>query len=91
MSRMTVYRPESLYLDTGCEDAGVSSCLSCPLAKCVEDMTLEELRAFRRGRRDQEKVRVIEDERLSVEEAAARFGITTRTVWRILERNRAQN
>ena len=87
LDKVNGYRPVSHYRDTGCKDAGVTSCLDCPLPKCVEDMTFEELKAFRRERHDSERVRVIWEEGLSVEEAASKFGITQRTVWRIIARS----
>ena len=70
------FRPESHYKDTGCKDAGVPSCLDCPLPTCVEEMSSAELAAFRREKRDAVKVRAIGEEGLSVAEASARFGIT---------------
>ena len=33
--------------DTGCKDAGVSSCLDCPLPKCTADMTVLEINQLR--------------------------------------------
>ena len=75
------------YRDSGCQEAGVSSCLDCPLPWCVEEMTAAEraaLAARHREKRDAERVRVIREEGLSVEDAAERFSITSRTVWRIL-------
>ena len=77
------FRPESHYRDTGCKDAGVPSCLDCPLPRCVEEMSNAELAAFRRERKWQEWARTIRAESLPVEEAAERFGVTVRTIYRV--------
>ena len=87
---MTAYRSDR-YRDSGCQEAGVSSCLDCPLPRCVEEMTAAEraaLAARHREKWDVERVRVIREEGLSVEDAAERFSISPRTVWRILARTR---
>ena len=68
--------------DTGCADAGVTSCLVCPLPKCVEEMTLRELARLRRWKRYGEMAREMREEGLSVEEAAGKFRLTARTVYR---------
>ena len=74
--------------DTGCADAGVSSCLVCPLPVCVEEMTASELAAFRLRKRDGDVLRQMRDRGLSVNETARHFDLTERTVWRILARSR---
>ena len=53
------FRPGSHYKDAGCRDAGVTSCLDCPLPKCIEEMSGAELMALRREKRDSAKVRAI--------------------------------
>ena len=73
------------YEDTGCEAS--PSCLNCPLPRCKYD----DLAWYQRNRRlakDFQMMYIIERERLSVEEAAERFSITVRTVFRILRRCR---
>ena len=77
------FRPESHYKDTGCRDAGVTSCLDCPLPKCVEEMSASERAVFRRERKWREWARTIRAESLPVEEAAERFGVTVRTIYRV--------
>ena len=77
--------PESHYEDDGCEVA--ASCLACPLPRCKYD----DMRWYERNRRLANDLRitaVIEREGLSAEEAAARFAITKRTVFRVLRRSR---
>ena len=77
--------PEPHYADDGCEVA--ASCLACPLPRCKYD----DIRWYERNRRlanDLRMTAVIEREGLSAEEAAARFGITKRTVFRVLRRSR---
>ena len=77
--------PDSYYADDGCEVA--ASCLACPLPRCKYD----DIRWYERNRRlanDLRMTAVIEREGLSAEEAAARFAITKRTVFRVLRRSR---
>ena len=77
--------PDPYYADDGCEVA--SSCLACPLPRCKYD----DIRWYERNRRlanDLRMTAVIEREGLSAEEAAARFAITKRTVFRVLRRSR---
>ena len=81
---------EDIYRDTGCEVS--PSCLRCPLPVCKYDLpkhqrpeaVLEE-RSRKHGRRAQE---IAEGYRggESVEELAARFGVSVRTVYRALSR-----
>ena len=74
------------YEDTGCEAS--DSCLNCPLPKCKHD----DPAWYQRNRRlakDFHVMYTIERDRLSMEEAAERFSITVRTVFRILQRCRA--
>lgn len=76
---------DSYYADDGCEVA--ASCLACPLPRCKYD----DIRWYERNRRlanDLRMTAVIEREGLSAEEAAARFAITKRTVFRVLRRSR---
>jgi hypothetical protein len=69
--------------DEGCEL--FSSCLNCPLPKCVED----EPRGQQRLRMTARKGRMAEMRRRgkSVKEIAVIFGVSKRTVQRALRRN----
>ena len=73
------------YVDTGCEVS--DSCLDCPLPKCRYDDPAWYLRN-RRLARDFRIVQTMQQEALSIEDTAERFGITNRTVFRILQRCR---
>ena len=73
------------YRDTGCDL--FHSCLSCPRARCKYDDPAEAQRE-RAMMQDRQKVRLMEREGWTVEEAAERFGVTARTVHRILARTR---
>ena len=73
------------YEDTGCEVS--DSCLDCPLPMCRYDDPAWYNRN-RRLARDFRIVRAMQQESLSVEETAARFSITARTVFRIIQRCR---
>ena len=82
---MTVEPSIDHYEDTGCEVA--EACLGCPLPRCkFDDMAWYS--KYRRMARDLRIMSVIQNEELSVSEAAARFRITKRTVFRILKRCR---
>ncbi len=73
------------YEDTGCEVS--ASCLTCPLPQCKYDDPVW----FQRHRRMARDLRVwsaIRSEGLSVEEAAERFSVTVRTVFRVIRRCR---
>ena len=73
------------YEDTGCEAS--DSCLDCPLPQCKYDDPVW----YQRNRRltnDFRLIHVMHRESLSIEETAERFGITVRTVFRILQRCR---
>ena len=73
------------YEDTGCEVA--STCLGCPLPRCkFDDMAW--FAKYRRLARDLWMTSVIQDEGLSIAEAAERFAVTPRTVFRVLSRSR---
>ncbi len=73
------------YVDTGCEVS--DSCLDCPLPKCRYDDPAWYQRN-RRLARDFRIVKTMQQEALSIEDTALRFGITNRTVFRILQRCR---
>ena len=73
------------YEDTGCEVS--PSCLSCPLPQCKYDDP-GWFQKHRRMARDLKVWSTIQSGGLSVEEAAARFSVTVRTVFRIMQRCR---
>ena len=68
----------------GCQFS--ASCLQCPLPVCKHEMSREELKKHLRARQDAETVRNMKERRLSPKETANEFGISVRTVYRILER-----
>ena len=73
------------YEDTGCEAS--DSCLNCPLPICRYDDPAWYQRN-RRIARDFRILQAMEQESLTVDQTAERFGITVRTVFRILQRCR---
>ena len=73
------------YEDTGCEVA--ASCLNCPLPQCRYDDPAWYYKN-RRLAKDFKVFAVIENEQLSVGEAADRFSVTIRTIFRIMQRCR---
>ena len=73
------------YEDTGCEVS--ESCLSCPLPQCKYDDPIW-YQKHRRLARDLKVLSVMRMESLSVEEAAERFSVTVRTIFRIMRRCR---
>jgi hypothetical protein len=77
--------PEHIqYRDEGCELS--PSCLNCPLPYCRYDHP-GGLRHIRNRGRDSEIVRLRYRERLPINALARRFGVSRRTVFRILKRN----
>ena len=72
----------STYRDDGCDVS--RSCLNCPLPICKYDDP-DYLRRTARGARDGAIVDVRRREGLSVPALAARFGVSTRTVHRVLQ------
>ncbi len=73
------------YEDTGCEAS--SSCLNCPLPRCKYDDPVW----FQRNQRLARDLKVLTTMRLedlTVEEAAERFSVTVRTIFRIMRRCR---
>jgi len=73
------------YEDTGCEVAG--SCLNCPLPQCKYDDP-GWYQKNRRLAKDLKVFTVMQSEELTVEEAAERFLVTVRTIFRIMRRCR---
>ena len=70
--------------DTGCRYS--PSCLACPLPQCIHDAP-NTVRQTKRRARDAERLEIMAAENLTVVQAVARFGISERTVWRILARD----
>ena len=73
------------YEDNGCEVA--STCLECPLPRCKFD-DMEWFAKYRRLAKDLKVAAIIRAEGMSIAEAAERFSITPRTVFRVLSRSR---
>jgi hypothetical protein len=74
------------YFDTGCELH--SSCLTCPLVRCRYDEP-GGARKLRSEDRDRSILELQRESRLPVGAIAKRFGISRRTVFRVLARARA--
>jgi len=70
------------YRDEGCELA--ASCLRCPFPTCMYERKGEG-RRWLRQRRDREIVRLVVRRKKSIQELAARFGVSPRTVRRTLK------
>lgn len=77
--------PFDHYEDNGCEVA--VTCLECPLPRCKFD-DMEWFGKYRRLARDLRITSIIDEEGLSIADAAQRFSITPRTVFRVLNRSR---
>ena len=79
-------RAASYYPDTGCKEA--PSCLNCPLPQCVYDSDRQEAQRLAALERAREKVRLIQEKGWTVPEAARHFGVTHRTISRLLQKAR---
>ncbi len=73
------------YEDTGCEVS--RSCLSCPLSRCKYDDPVW-FQRHRRMARDLKVWQAIQREDLTADQAADRFSVTVRTIFRIMRRCR---
>jgi hypothetical protein len=73
------------YRDEGCDL--YPSCLTCPLPRCRYDKA-GGVRAIFNLRRDREILRLRRRQGLSVDVLARRYGVSRRTVFRILRRGR---
>ena len=71
------------YQDEGCEFA--DSCLNCPLPRCIYDQPGGG-QHWLKGQRDAEMARLFITEGKEVKELAWRFGVSQRTVQRILRK-----
>ena len=72
------------YRDDGCEVA--PSCLDCPLPQCKYDDPMW-YRRERRSQRDQKVLRIQAQKGLTVAQLARHFGVSQRTIFRILRRS----
>ena len=78
------YLPEHhRYRDEGCELA--PSCLHCPLPRCIYDEPGGK-QERRRRRRNEEIQRLFDSQRKDIDELAQRYGVSRRTIYRILRR-----
>src|SRR5438477_9931918 len=74
------------YLDSGCDIH--PSCLTCPLERCRYDEPGGARGIFARAR-DRQIVALVRGHTLTVDAVARRFGVSRRTVFRVLARERA--
>ncbi len=74
------------YADTGCDL--YPSCLRCPLPRCRYDTNGGATAILREGR-DRSILRAATHDGMSVDELARMFGLSRRTIFRVLERGRA--
>ena len=73
------------YEDTGCEVS--PSCLKCPLPQCRYDDPAW-YQQYKRLTKDFRVWNIIRSEDLTAEQAAERFSVTVRTIFRIMQRCR---
>ncbi len=73
------------YRNGGCEFA--DSCLNCPLPKCIYELPGGR-QQWLKGLRDKEVVGLFSTEGKGIKELALRFGVSQRTVQRILKRTK---
>ncbi|HQW51290.1 MAG TPA: helix-turn-helix domain-containing protein [Tepidiformaceae bacterium] len=73
------------YADTGCDL--YAACLSCPLPRCRYDANGGATAILREGR-DEVIQRAAAHDGVSVDELARMFGLSRRTIFRVLERGR---
>ena len=71
------------FRDDGCDLA--DSCLNCPFPKCIYE-EVGGRRHWLKGLRDKEMVRLFTTERKEIKELALIFGVSQRTVQRVLKR-----
>jgi hypothetical protein len=71
------------YRDEGCELS--SSCLDCPLPRCIYEEPGGRQQRLRR-QRDEEIRRLFQREERDAQRLAQRFGVSKRTVYRIVRR-----
>jgi hypothetical protein len=73
------------YKDEGCELA--ESCLNCPFPRCIYDVPRGK-QLLLKSRRNRQILRQFQEEGKGVKELAAAFGISRRTVQRVLKNYR---
>ena len=73
------------YADTGCDL--YSSCLTCPLPRCRYDDPGGAPAMLRTGR-DAAILRYATQENISIDNLAEMFGLSRRTIFRVLKRSR---
>lgn len=76
------------YRDNGCEFA--DSCLNCPFPECIYAQPGGKQR-WLRGLRDEEVIRLFTTQGKGVKELALMFGVSRRTIQRILKRARDES
>jgi len=76
------------YKDEGCELA--ESCLNCPFPRCIYDVPRGKQQLLK-SRRDRQILHQFQEEGRGVKELAAAFGISRRTVQRVLKNYRNTN
>ena len=69
--------------DRGCDVS--ESCLTCPLSQCKHDAPGAYVK-YQRGLRDRRIRKAVAVEGLTVDEAAQRFSVTVRTIFRAIQR-----
>jgi hypothetical protein len=84
-SRKDALPEHTHYIDNGCDLH--PSCLTCPLVRCRYDEPGGARRLFS-DERDRRIVRLQREEQLSIDLLAQRFGVSRRTVFRVLARER---
>ena len=84
-SRKDALPENTHYTDSGCDLH--PSCLTCPLVRCRYDEPGGARRLFS-DERDRRIVRLQHEEQLSIDLLAQRFGVSRRTVFRVLARAR---
>ena len=82
-------RDPTLYIDTGCQHS--PKCLTCPLPACVHDL-LHQGVSLEQAQRDTERANAVAaasetmPRNKAIAKVAKDYGITKRTMWRILGR-----
>lgn len=75
------------YRDTGCDL--YASCLRCPLPQCRYEVSGGATMMLRMGR-DESILTAAKRDGASVDDLAAMFGLSRRTIFRVLERHRGK-
>ena len=80
------------YADEGCIAATAklgaqSHCLACPFLKCLEDSPTPRVKAYQASVRTRDMI-AAEEQGKTLIEIAQQFGVSYRTVWNSLRRNK---